>query len=158
LLNTCKKDFISLIYKNLIKFFRLPGNERYALARASLALLGAIVSLRLLGVHRTLHWAGRAPQSSAASRRRSIDPSFEKRAVDPAAAAIRAGTCLSKSLALQLLLRRRGVGSRLRLGIRRRHGAELLAHAWLETNGVAVGEPPDPDCTALPVLTVPRTT
>ena len=46
--------------------------------------------------------------------------------------------CLTRSLALQWILRRHGMESDLRLGVRR-EGAVVLAHAWI-------------DCAALPGL------
>jgi hypothetical protein len=42
--------------------------------------------------------------------------------------------CLAASLALQSILRRRGVASALRLGVRT-VGTELDAHAWVEADG-----------------------
>lgn len=148
-----------MIFKEFIKFFRLPGKERYALVRAALVLAAALLSLRLLGARRTLHWAGRPPgiAPSPLSGSDSVIPGFEKQAVDRAAAAMRTGTCLSKALALQLLLRRRGIASQLRFGIRKRDGSELLAHAWLEINGAPIGEHQDPNGTGLSVFAVSQT-
>jgi len=124
--------------------------------RAAFTLTGVLVSLRLLGARRTMKRAGRPPGSAPAGG--SADPELEKRAVDRAAAAMRAGTCLSKALTLQTLLRRRGVESQLRFGIRQRDGSELLAHAWLETNGAPIGGGEGPDDSGLSVFPVPRAT
>ena len=49
-------------------------------------------------------------------------------------------TCLERSLALWWLLARRGVASQLRIGVRK-SGQRFEAHAWVEREGVAVGEP-----------------
>lgn len=50
-----------------------------------------------------------------------------------------ASTCLRRALVLALVLRRRGVAARLRVGVAR-SGHGLLAHAWLETEtGLNVG-------------------
>lgn len=51
-------------------------------------------------------------------------------------------TCLTRSLLLGWLLRRRGVESQLRIGVRLRGGA-LDAHAWVECEGVPVNDSPD---------------
>lgn len=51
-------------------------------------------------------------------------------------------TCLTRSLLLQWLLRRRGVDSQLRIGVRLTQGA-LDAHAWVECDGVPVNDKPD---------------
>jgi hypothetical protein len=51
-------------------------------------------------------------------------------------------TCLRRSLALQWLLRRRGIDTELRFGVRRVAGDPgLEAHAWLERHGHPVSEP-----------------
>lgn len=52
-------------------------------------------------------------------------------------------TCLERSLALWWLLRRQGVAVELRIGVRKEQ-KQMAAHAWVERNGVAVGEPEAP--------------
>lgn len=51
-------------------------------------------------------------------------------------------TCLSRSLVLGWLLRRRGVASDLRIGVRLVSGS-LDAHAWVELDGVPVNDRAD---------------
>lgn len=51
-------------------------------------------------------------------------------------------TCLPRSLTLRWMLARRGIDSRLRIGVRRVQ-ADILAHAWIELAGQPVGETPD---------------
>ena len=51
-------------------------------------------------------------------------------------------TCLTRSLLLGWLLRRRGVQSQLCIGVRLTQGA-LNAHAWVECEGVPVNDRPD---------------
>ncbi len=51
-------------------------------------------------------------------------------------------TCLTRSLLLGWLLRRRGVTSELRIGVRLTQGM-LDAHAWVECEGVPVNDRPD---------------
>jgi hypothetical protein len=48
--------------------------------------------------------------------------------------------CLRQALALQWLLARGGISSELRLGVNKDAGG-LNAHAWLEVEGVPVGQP-----------------
>ena len=48
-------------------------------------------------------------------------------------------TCLTRSLLLGWLLRRRGVESQLRIGVRLTQGV-LDAHAWVECEGVPVND------------------
>jgi len=49
-----------------------------------------------------------------------------------------ANTCLVQALAAQILLSRRGIPARLRLGVFKDDGDDLKAHAWVETNGIIV--------------------
>ncbi len=51
--------------------------------------------------------------------------------------------CLGHSLALWLLLRRRGFDCHLRLGVRRVDG-RCEAHAWVEAYGVSLSDPDEP--------------
>jgi hypothetical protein len=53
-------------------------------------------------------------------------------------------TCLTQALATQLLLRRRGQVSDLRIGVAKGESGKLEAHAWVELNGrVIIGKLPD---------------
>lgn len=47
------------------------------------------------------------------------------------------GACLPAALTLQRLLHAQGVGSELRLGVRR-HAGRIEAHAWLEREGAVL--------------------
>lgn len=49
--------------------------------------------------------------------------------------------CLQRSLLLVWLLRRRGLGGRLRIGVRPEQG-QLAAHAWVEVAGRAINDSP----------------
>jgi hypothetical protein len=49
-------------------------------------------------------------------------------------------TCLRRSLTMQRLLAQQGIRSELRFGARREKDA-LQAHAWLEYQGIPIGEP-----------------
>jgi hypothetical protein len=51
-------------------------------------------------------------------------------------------SCLTRSLLLAWLLRRRGWGSELRIGVRLNDGS-LDAHAWLECDGIPVNDRAD---------------
>jgi hypothetical protein len=61
-----------------------------------------------------------------------------------AASARLPATCLVQALAAGVMLRRRGLACRLRLGVRTRaggSGAPLEAHAWVECEGrIAIGD------------------
>ena len=49
-------------------------------------------------------------------------------------------TCLPRALALRKMLAQRGIPSALRIGVRK-EAATIAAHAWVEVEGRAVGEP-----------------
>ena len=51
-------------------------------------------------------------------------------------------TCLTRSLVLTWMLRRRGVRSDLRIGVHLARGT-LYAHAWVECDGVPVNDRAD---------------
>ena len=51
-------------------------------------------------------------------------------------------TCLVKSLALQKMLSKRSIPAQVKIGTQKIHNA-LYAHAWVEVNGVPIGEASD---------------
>ncbi len=53
---------------------------------------------------------------------------------------LRPMTCLPRALALQRMLAQRGIPSVLRIGVRK-EAATFTAHAWVEVEGRALGEP-----------------
>ena len=52
-------------------------------------------------------------------------------------------TCLVQAMALELLLARAGHPAELRIGVAKEHG-ELVAHAWVETDGQRLLEDSEP--------------
>ena len=109
---------------------------------AALATSIFTTSIHVFGVRRTMSWVKR--------RERPGPPPNEPFVVRDVATAVRRtewhspirGTCLSRSLALQWLLARRGIESVLRLGGRIADG-QFEAHAWVEYDGVVVGSSSD---------------
>ena len=51
-----------------------------------------------------------------------------------------ASTCLERSLSLWWLLVRQDIATEFRIGVKK-DGEKFAAHAWVERNGVAIGEP-----------------
>jgi hypothetical protein len=49
-------------------------------------------------------------------------------------------TCLERALSLWWLLARQGIATQFRIGVRK-NGEKFTAHAWVECQGVAIGEP-----------------
>ena len=79
-------------------------------------------------------------------------PDRVARAVQRVSRVVPGATCLTQALAAQVLLERRGLPTRLRIGIRDRSQA-MQAHAWLESGGMTViGGAPSGEWT--PLLTI----
>jgi hypothetical protein len=72
-------------------------------------------------------------------------PSPDQIASAVASASIRLpgkATCLARSLATLALLKRHRFDAQLRLGVARDEAREVIAHAWVEVDGVALNERP----------------
>jgi hypothetical protein len=114
---------------------RTPEDLR-AFARAWGLLLAADLGLRVLPFPRVDRWLSPA-----------LSPRIDERAVGRLVWATEAAArhhlypmrCLPKALCLRWLLGRHGIESTLRIGVARQDG-ELAAHAWVERQGVPVGE------------------
>ncbi len=122
----------------------LPAADRRLLAHAFAELLVVEVVLRVRGFRRLLETA----QETMTSPREAIQPEDIARArryADWLQIASRhhfvRGQCLHRSLVLHRWLRREGLPSELRIGVRK-EGRELKAHAWVELGGQVVTDPP----------------
>lgn len=75
-------------------------------------------------------------------------------AVTKAAAHLPIGArCLAQALTARAMLRRRGIGSIMRIGVSRPDANSLKAHAWLEAKGVEVtGYPVPPHLHEISIL------
>jgi hypothetical protein len=117
---------------------RTPADLR-AFARAWGLLLVADLGLRLASFPRVDRWL--SPTLAESPREGEVG-----RLVWATEAAARhhlyAMRCLPKALCLRRLLGRHGIGSELRIGVSTRDG-DLAAHAWVERDGIPVGETPD---------------
>lgn len=125
---------------NLRRFRALSGAERRRLIRAALRLLAIDLHLRLRGFAAVAAAVERRGVRPAAGGEGSVD--LWVRAVDVAARHhLYSMSCLPRALALRSLLAEEGVATDLRIGVRK-EGAALTAHAWVEQEGVPVGEIP----------------
>jgi hypothetical protein len=126
-------------------FLRLSAAERLCYLYACLLLPITAVAFRGLGFRRwqaTLERWSPCPAAVAGSPA----PAEAGRACRTAwlvqvAARSFAGrdSCLSQSLVLWWLLRYRGLGSKLRVGVRK-CGEQLQAHAWVEYRGLVLND------------------
>jgi hypothetical protein len=121
----------------------LPKRTRELFLRAMILLPLLSLSLKMRGLAATQRWLEKArPKRTSPYSMETAQIAVEvMRAVG---AAVRHGlghpTCLEQSLTLWWLLQREGVTSQLRIGVRK-DGDKFEAHAWVECEGEALGEP-----------------
>lgn len=115
---------------------RRTPEDLWAFARAWSLLLAADLGLRIFTFARVERWLlpplaprpgemeiGRLVWATEAAARHHLYPM----------------RCLPKALCLRWLLGRHGIESELRIGVARQDGG-LAAHAWVERQGIPVGE------------------
>jgi hypothetical protein len=129
------------------RFRALSWRERRALLEAVVLLAAAPVLLRWARFRRGSSIVER-PRNDGAEAGAPESRLTEARAIARMVAVAAShglvrSRCLEHSLALWLLLRRRGIGCDLRLGVRRTDG-RCEAHAWVEACGVSLSDPGDP--------------
>ena len=114
--------------------------QRKYLREAAITLALAKVAVHLLPAATILSWARKPPRrimrfdvDAVEWTRTSIERMAKSRLIN--------ALCLPQALAAQLMLRRRGIASRLCLGVARHaNDSSLSAHAWLEVGqGAVVG-------------------
>jgi hypothetical protein len=104
--------------------------KRSYMREAAAMLVLARLAVRFLPASRLIAWADRAPRRI--SRFAAEDAAWIAWAVDRAGAhRWMNALCLPRALAAHAMLRRRGIPSRLCLGVARNGGA-IAAHAWIE--------------------------
>lgn len=125
------------------QWVRLSVADRRTLIGLAVALPLIDVAMRFAGLKRLQHWLlGRHHATRAIS---SNDVTAGHRLAALAAIAGAHGlyriTCLRQALLLQWMLRRRGVHGSLQIGALKTPEGTLDAHAWVELDGVALGQP-----------------
>jgi len=116
-------------------YLRLSGADRRLVWEAFALVAAMRIALRTTTFEAVRRLALRLekPKASAAS------PERIAWAVEAAGRRIPGATCLAKALAARVMLGRRGLESRLKLGVAR-EGEGITAHAWVEHAGrVVVG-------------------
>jgi transglutaminase-like putative cysteine protease len=110
-----------------------------ATGTCAVALVAAALSLRLLGLRRTMALAHRVADRPAPVGRQPVGliGTTAWRVMRAAAFYPGRAECLEQSLAIFALLRRRGVPVELRLGVQ---SFPFAAHAWVEYKGRPVNE------------------
>jgi len=121
------------------KFRRLPLPERWLLLKAAGLLVAVRLALRVFPFPAVRPLLNRASRQSP---RLAASPPPAARLAWAVVTASRfvpgAGHCLTQALAGHILLARRGYPATVCFGVLREPGADFMAHAWVEYNGVAV--------------------
>ncbi len=127
------------INTKLEKFNALSWSERRTLLAAMVWLPLFWLGLRIFGLNRFQAWLQRdnPPTDSALS----LDEIIRLATLVNIAASQTPipATCLTRSLLLGWMLRRRGIASQLRIGVRMAQGT-LDAHAWVEYAGIPIND------------------
>jgi hypothetical protein len=117
---------------------QMPPAERRVSLEA--AVLSPVIHLgvRVVGLARVMRWTARG---NAADETASLDAviALTRTVVRAATHSVGGTTCLTSSLALQCMLRRRGIATQLRVGVRLTN-RRLEAHAWLEYRGERIND------------------
>ena len=112
---------------------KLRAIRRMYLREAAVMILLARLAVRFIPPARVFSWASRPPRRINRFAVDEIDWvswAVESVGAKPWMNAL----CLPRALASHAMLRRRGIASRLCLGVARK-GHELTAHAWVEVGG-----------------------
>ena len=124
--------------KQLIKFLQLTTKERQLLINTYFLLAAIRLGLWLLTFKTLCHRLAKLERTSflkqdAAELNRVIW------AINLASRYQLGGVkCLARALATRVLLSRRGYPAELRIGVVKKENNQLLAHAWVESNGEVV--------------------
>jgi hypothetical protein len=131
------------MWERLRRFNALERPARGFFLRASALLPLISLSLRLRGFRKTQAFLRKflPLPSHPAVTSASITADLTARMVRAATRhTLGPATCLEESLALWWLLGRQGIGSDLKVGVRK-DGEKFQAHAWVERDGMALNEP-----------------
>lgn len=123
----------------LRKFGALSPAERRTLLAAGAWMPVFWLGLRLLGLPRFQTWLQRAPIDEQPPMSLPQMQALAKLVNIAARHTLGPRHCLTRSLLLGWLLRRRGVATALRIGVQLA-GSSLDAHAWIEFEGIPVND------------------
>ncbi len=121
---------------------QLSWEERSLFLQALILLPFVALSVQLWGMRRTQSLLAQLSQQTRSVQSAVLLPKVEKTARMVRIAArysVLWTNCLKKSLVLWFLLRRQGIESELRIGVRRDQG-EFQAHAWVEYEGIVLND------------------
>ncbi|MHB8485776.1 MAG: lasso peptide biosynthesis B2 protein [Candidatus Acidiferrales bacterium] len=131
-----------------VRFCKLSGRERRDFFLGLLFLPAVVIWLRVSTFQSVQQALEKWHRDAALTNQRDdtgilIESQSASRMLDVASRrGLVRGNCLSRSIALCGLLRRRGIPAQLRIGARKL-GDQLEAHAWVEAAGRAINDSDD---------------
>lgn len=135
--------FCRLMKRRLGAARAFSWHDWYILGQAWVLLGMVDLGLRLLPFWRVQQWLARRGGSEPVAAPVLDTMQRVSRLVSLAAHChVHPMRCLPQALVLQWLLGRQGIYTELRIGVRK-EGTRLYAHAWLEYEGLPLGEPPE---------------
>ncbi len=126
----------------LAKYRALSGPDRHTLLVAIALLPVWRIAISVLGLARLQARLTKTPVAPGPRPDDGQVAHLAKLVSTAAQHTIAPANCLTRSLLLLWMLRRRGVDAQLRIGVRLADG-QLDAHAWVEDKGVPVNDPPE---------------
>lgn len=125
------------------RWWSRPRSERWLLLALVVLLPLVAALLRLCGFARTqklLRWfAGDRDRHEATAAELQEAERLAQLAAMAGRSGLLSATCLRQALLVDFMLRRRGLASELKLGVRKIEG-RFDAHAWVELGGLALAQ------------------
>lgn len=140
------------------RFLEFSSSDQRLLFEAWWRLLAAALRLRLAPRRSVARAVLETTSPAERYDKGGTVPAVARAVARAAAHHVQPMTCLPRALALQRMLAKRGIASAIRIGVRQESGT-IAAHAWVEVEGRAVGEPEAIEerfRPLLPALTLPR--
>jgi Transglutaminase-like superfamily len=132
------------MWARLRRFSALPGPAKVLFLRAVVLLPLLTLSLRVRGFGATQRFlqkfAASANNGPPVAAVESLVVLTTRMVLAAARNSPIPSTCLERSLSLWWMLARQGIATQFRIGVRK-DDEKFAAHAWVERDGVAIGEP-----------------
>jgi hypothetical protein len=132
------------MWARLRRFSALPGPAKVLFLRAVVLLPLLTLSLRVRGFGATQgslqKFAASAKNGPPVAAVESLVILTTRMVLAAARNSPIPSTCLERSLSLWWMLACQGIATRFRIGVRK-DDEKFAAHAWVERDGVAIGEP-----------------
>ncbi len=131
--------------RRLLKFWSLPGREKYCFCEAGILLLLANLSIKIIPfrlIYRFLHvnWNARIRVVLDSAENVELVMLSLSRAANLLPWK---SQCLSRSIAAFVMLRRRGIPAIMFVGVKSLQDSSLLAHAWIHAGHDLTDENPE---------------